>query len=1453
MPGSVRSLSLHSARRQTRCRTPLINVSIEKNLKVGNFTVSFSDLAVPVAGLPIEVIRTYDSRDKAVGDFGVGWNVSLRNVRVETSGTLGKGWHQQQQPGFWPVYCVSATNQRFVTVTFPTGKVYRFKSALDPECEMFTQVGMTSMAFEAEPGTHGDLTTTGGDSLIVGDGALLGADMQPFNPTTFEFTSEDGTVYSVEKNKGLRWMQDRNGNTVNVSPAGVVHSSGKGITFERDGDGRITTMTDPSGSVLTYEYDPQGNLSAVVDRERNRTSYTYNNEHGLLDITDPRGVRAIHNDYDDDGRLISSTDANGKVISYTHDLGASQEIITDRTGAQRLLAYDTDGNVTSETDAEGGTVTRTFDGEDNRLSETDALGSRTAWTYDAGGNVTGVQDPLGKWTTSTYNAWGQVLTTKDPLGHVTTNTYDGNGNLLSTKDPAGYSTSFTYDHAGQQTSRTTRTGYTTGYAHDTYGNLTGELDPLGNVTSYGYDSNGNRLSETRTRTKADGTQETLLTIFAYDKNGRLLSTTLPDGSVTSTTYNAAGLRDTTTDALQRVTSYTYDDAGRLDTTTYPDSTTTSSTYDEEGRRLTSTDRAGRVTSMTYDGVGRLLTTTYPDNSVTSTAYYLNGRVLSSTDAGNHVTLYEYDAAGRQTKVTNPLNKATKLTYDAAGNQLTVTDALTHVTTSVYDVDNRLWKTIFADGTTRITTYDREGQRIAETDQAGKITQFAYDGDGRLVSVTDALNQVTSHGYDEVGNRVSVTDAAGKVTRFAYDSAGRETKRTLPDATYEAKTYDAGGELWTHTDFQGRTTTYGYDVAGRLTSRTYPDSSRVSFGYSSTGRRTSAVDARGTTTYTYDNRDRLTAMQSPDGKRIEYGYDSASNRTSLTAKVGSTARATGYTYDVLDRISNVTDPDSRVFGLEYDDVGSLSKLVRPNGVDTKFDHDSLNRLTNIRTYTRSPDTTIASYGYTLGATGIRTRIDEADGTSRGYQYDDLYRLTKETVNGAQSYENSFTYDAVSNRKTQTRTGAVVDAGVVDAADGVDACGSGSSTVNYSYDNRDRLTGENGTIYSWNVNGNLVGKTGEATYEWDFEDRLVKVTKGDGTVVENTYDVDGVLVRTAVNGVGTDLLVDTSGGLSHVVAEVDSSGAVAVLYVQAGDMLLEEVRGGVAKMYEADGLGSIRGLLDVSGSKTDSYAYEAFGSTVSTTGNDPNPYRFAGERLVDSVGFYQNRARWLDTRTGRFVSVDRSKGMEGRPITQIPYGYAEASPLSKLDPSGNDADISSLMGAMVVSGILSTMAGCQPNTALKGGLGTATVPPTGRELLADLFVASELRKAWEESLPEDPVLRHEEGGWIYIHPATRMTVVKREWRPENLVARNVLDLSHPPILMFFYIVADFHTHPFPPPADQGPSEKLDVPYERWTQVPSIVISREKPYPNAGVVERRANYNGGFGYPNVEGGRR
>jgi len=78
------------------------SVIVEKNLKVGNFTVSFSDLNIPVAGVPMEVTRTYDSRDKRVGDFGFGWTMGLRNIRVEKSSVLGLKWYETVSQKFPP-------------------------------------------------------------------------------------------------------------------------------------------------------------------------------------------------------------------------------------------------------------------------------------------------------------------------------------------------------------------------------------------------------------------------------------------------------------------------------------------------------------------------------------------------------------------------------------------------------------------------------------------------------------------------------------------------------------------------------------------------------------------------------------------------------------------------------------------------------------------------------------------------------------------------------------------------------------------------------------------------------------------------------------------------------------------------------------------------------------------------------------------------------------------------------------------------------------------------------------------------------------------------------------------------------------------------------------------------------------------------------------------------------
>ena len=748
----------------------------------------------------------------------------------------------------------------------------------------------------------------------------------------------------------------------------------------------------------------------------------------------------------------------------------------------------------------------------------------------------------------------------------------------------------------------------------------------------------------------------------YDKLGRLVRTEHPDGTATESVYDAAGKVVTARDALDRETSYAYDDLGRLVTTTYPDGTSETSEYDKEGRRTRQLDRANRPTSYTYDPVGRLTGTTHPDGATVTNGYDDAGRLVATTDALGHVTRYAYDDAGRRTCVTQA-TAVTEFGYDGNGNQTSVKDPRGTTTGYVYDALNRRVRTNFVDGTFTETKYDEAGRRVEEKDQASRVTTFRYDALGRLVGVVTADGSETTYAYDELGNRTSQRDALGHVTRFEYDPMGRETARVLPDGARETKAYDGVGNLVQKTDFMGRSITYAYDTANRLVTKSYPNGSSVAYGYTATGRRATVTDTRGVTTYAYDVRDRVTSATQPDGRRLRYAYDRNGNRTALTADAGGLSLTTGYAYDTLNRLATVTDAFGRTYTHGYDANGNRTALAQPNGTLTSYSYDPLNRLKTLAT--SGPAGPVQSYALTLGPTGNRTAIEEHAGTAqatvKSFAYDNLYRLTRETVSGALAYENTFTYDAVGNRTTQTKTGM--------------------GAIHYAYDERDRLLSEGAQAYAWDANGNLVTKAGEATYTWDFDDRLVGVQKADGTLIAHVYDADGNRVQTtttlpAQGPVTVGYLVDTSRSLSYVVAETVEIG-LAAHYVR-GDDLLAVIRpdgsspgGWQTRFYHADYIGSIRRLTDEAGNITDGYTWSAFGELLAHTGSDPQPYAFAGEPLDPNSGWQYHRARWMDSSVGRFTAKAPIEGLILEPTTLHRFSYVGADPASKVDPTGRMA--------------------------------------------------------------------------------------------------------------------------------------------------------------------------------------
>ncbi|MCP3939318.1 MAG: RHS repeat-associated core domain-containing protein [Actinomycetia bacterium] len=1279
-------------------------------MKIGHFTLSFVDLAVPVSGLDIEIVRTYDSRDKQQRDFGVGWSLDVRQGSYRNNRPPGDGW--QLQNGFVACDTALESKSHLTVVRLSDQEVYRFALRLVRGAPRNGGGCSATAAFEyidgPLPGTT--LTILGNDQIFQetpSSNRVLDEDtFATYEPQHVRLTTRDGRIFELNLTDGVTKLEDLNGNHLSITPAGITHSIGKGIVFERDAEGLIERITDPLDRSMSYAYDAAGHLISFMDRAGAVTRFTYD-DHRLRDIEDPRGVKPIRNEYDAEGRLVCHVDAFGKVIKLGHERDNLREVVTNRLGASRILEYDARGNVVRETDELGKVTQRVFDGRDNLLNVTDPLGRTTTYTHTANDDLETLTDPLGNVIRYTYDDRGRVLTTTGPRGGVTTSAYDSQGNLTRTTDAVGQVTSFTHDSAGKLLTTTDALDQVTTYEYDAFGNPTKEIDALGHETDSTYNDAGGVLTETRTRTLPDGSTETVVTSFVYDALDRLTTTTNADGSTQSTTYDLLGKVTRRTDPLGRVTTMAYDLMGRPVSTAYPDGTTESQSYDAEGRVLSRVDRAGRTTSFTYNAAGRFLTTTYPEGATTSSTHDDAGQLIASTDARGNTSTYEYDAAGRRTAVIDALGNGQTYAYDSAGNQTATADAQGDITSFAYDALGRRTTTTYPGGTTTQIAYDALGRRVAETDQAGIATRYGYDALGRLTSVTDALDQITSYTYDELGNRLTQTDANGHTTSFECDALGRQTARMLPGGARETKVYNVDGTLASHTDFNGATRTFHYDDARRLIRRAYPGGSDVTFTFTPAGQRATATDARGTTSYAYDGRDRLIEKVDPSGYKLTYAYDAQGNRNSLTATVGAEVYTTTYTHDALNRVATVTDPQGGVTTLGYDADGNQSSLAHPNGITTTYTYDGLDRLTELRSLT-SVGEVLQSHRYTLGPAGNRTRIDEHDGTSRHYQYDALYRLTQDRVIDAADslvYQRDFLYDPVGNRLQQM----VTDDGE-------------PTIISSTYDSRGRLEAAGATSYGWDANGNLTSKTDEGVtaYAWDDDNRLTSVMLADGSSIQTAYDVDGNRTRavlTPANGqpATTDYLIDTSRSLSHVIAEINDEG-IESFYTRAGHRLANFWRpaSSTRSFYHADGLGTVRLLSDMNGEVTDRYSYSAFGEFLAHQGSDSNPYTFAGEPLDRNSRLLYLRARCYDPETGGFLSRDPWPGWTRDPASLHSYSYAASNPVNRTDPTGYFSLASSLvtLGAMPVLAFLGV------------GKPSRIAPPTFRRVFSRIIKSPRL---------------------------------------------------------------------------------------------------------------------------------
>ncbi|WP_017327378.1 DUF6531 domain-containing protein [Synechococcus sp. PCC 7336] len=318
-------------------------VNVVGGLKLGNFQVSFTDLQIPLTGIPISVTRTYDSLNASSSDdFGFGWRLEFRDTDLRTS--LGPD-ELFEQLG---IRSQAFDDRTRVYITLPGGErqAFTFAPTVGPISAFFPSVDLGGdptiyrSAFRGDAGVTSRLEIEGVSRLSrAADGSYVslnhGAGLNPADTDRgfsgiYRLTSREGWIYRIDAVTGdLLTVENPFGDRLTFSDGGVVSSTGQAIVFERDVQGRIAALVDPDGNRVRYEYDAVGNLVSVTDRENNTTQFGYNGErsHFLEDIIDPLGRTGIRSEYDEQDRLSQIFNANGEAISLTYDPENTTEIV----------------------------------------------------------------------------------------------------------------------------------------------------------------------------------------------------------------------------------------------------------------------------------------------------------------------------------------------------------------------------------------------------------------------------------------------------------------------------------------------------------------------------------------------------------------------------------------------------------------------------------------------------------------------------------------------------------------------------------------------------------------------------------------------------------------------------------------------------------------------------------------------------------------------------------------------------------------------------------------------------------------------------------------------------------------------------------------------------------------------------------------------------------------------
>ena len=909
-----------------------------------------------------------------------------------------------------------------------------------------------------------------------------------------------------------------------------------------------------------------------------------------------------------------------------------------------------------------------FSAEGLENQTTDRAGRITSYQWDSNGRLLLVTLPTGQTINVSYSG-NHLSSIVDAAGRVTQFNYSGN--LLSTVEfPDGTEKSFNYNENSILTEEINQRGLSTKYILNNWSRLNKIIRPDGSNISMSdavsQTISNNNVNGNSGELKSFGNDQNSLkdliadakgntTSFLRDTNGYVQEIQNSRGEVTKVERDSDGRPTKIIKSDQSYTHMSYNSSGDL-LKRYESISGTSEeySYNKWGQLTSYKDPMGNLKTNVFDSqTGLLVQEVNPNGTFLSHSYGTLGLLTASTDALGLSTSYSHNSNGNVTSVTLPMGESTTYVRDSAGNVISKTNAKGQTVVYSFNPFNRLTSIKSSGNFTTGYTYLPTGELSTITNAEGFQTLFEYDDLGRVIKKTSPRGQVTRWAYDSNDNLISEITPNGIQKSYEYNDRNQLTKKNLPDGEY-AYTYNEKGSVlsaanpsatleYSYTSVLGEEYVSGVQVSGQHT-----PSYSLSYGYNSTGKRTSMQSEYINLNYSLDSAYRLTGVSNSLGQGFMFGYDQA-NR--------------------------------------------LVQISRPNSINTTFSFDSNSFLTQIAHMKNS--NAIESFVYTRDQIGNRTSITSSRGISN-LSYDNENQLISATHPEADELHQleQFNYDSLGNRIADNHGSYSYDENKFRLEE--------DWKYIYAYD-------LNGNLISKQEKG-FSGKVWN--YIYSSENQLVQADLFEGATkkmsLEFSYDPQGRRVRKYVHDFQTNSEYERrfayDGG--EIIAELDEGNNVLARYTHSGlktdDVLgVEITNAGVSKglsttsgdfIYLKDGLGSIQAITDSTGNIVQQYHYSSYGKLLKVTdsaGNEIPPiiktsYTFTNRELDEESGLYYYRARYYDAHSGRFMQEDPMPGAIGATLSlSSRYIYGLNNPAINTDPSGK---IPPLIIAAVVSGII-----------------------------------------------------------------------------------------------------------------------------------------------------------------------